>query len=87
MNKILDKREIQASLDRAAWLALHGAPDDKRGQSGGSIADTAMRLRNELRIVTTNWATVERSSCTALPIGPSIWTMWQHWMRCGPPAA
>ncbi len=59
MSKIIDKRDIQESLDRAAWLSVHGSPEDKQGRSGGSVADTAMRLRNEMRIVTANWAMVE----------------------------
>lgn len=59
MNKIIDKSEASASLKHAARLAVFGSSDERSGQSGGGAGNIAMRLRNELRIATLNWATVE----------------------------
>jgi hypothetical protein len=56
---ILNQAEIEASLKRAARLGVSGTPKERSGQSGGSPADIAMRLRDELRIAMMNWATVE----------------------------
>ena len=59
MNKIIDKAEVDASLKRAAKLAVSGTIEERSGQAGASVSNIAMRLRNELRIATMNWATVE----------------------------
>ena len=64
MNKIIKQSELEHSFKHAARLALSGTREERSGRSGGSPADIAMRLRNELRIATLNWATVEAFNAT-----------------------
>ena len=64
MNEIINKHDLQGSFKQVARLAVSGTPEQRSGQSGGSHADIAMRLRNELRIATLNWATVEAFHAT-----------------------
>lgn len=59
MSRIVDRGQMEASLHKAGLAAVAGTYDELSGRSGSGAADIAMRMRNELRIATMNWATVE----------------------------
>lgn len=55
MNRIVDSERMVASLREGARSAMIETND----QAGPKAPDIALRLRNELRIATLNWSTVE----------------------------
>ena len=79
MNRIIKQSEVAASSKLAARLGQSGTREERSGQSGGSPADITMRLRNEVRIATLNWATVEAFNSTfeTLRDGLIEWNAWQ----------
>lgn len=59
VTRVMELAQITAALDRAAAVATTGNSDDRSGKANMSVASVALRLRNEMRIVTLNWANVQ----------------------------